>query len=257
MSEERASSEAGDDTDLDTLDDLLGLEPEEDAPAEEGEREQPVEEEQQPARRPPQSRGEHRVMQLRNKLREQEEENRRLRDAVLNQTRQPAYIPQPDPYRQAELDRQEAERVAQMMPHEAAAYYSSKAEQRMGQQLLQGRLEVADILDRQSFQQICRDEPMAGKLRDQVETLLSQARRNGSNPTREAIYNQLLAAQVRPRMNNAELTRARRQGRAAIARQTTQPGGGRSSVTQQRNGRAEESDAEFEARLRRVRIGDL
>lgn len=256
MSEDRDGADGSDGAgDLDALDDLLGLDPDagdELDPEPQGE----VTEDQPPPQPqpPPQTRGQRRVQALQTRLKAQEDENRRLRDAWLNQQRQPP--PQPDPYRTAEVQRLEAERVSLMSPAEAAQHYAAQAEQRMNSQFHAARFEVGDLLDRQSFQQLMREEPLFRKYADQVDEMLRVARQNGNNPTREALANQLLAQQVREN-TRTQSERQRRRGREAIARQTTQPGNGtRSTAAAARRGEADDHDAVVE-RLKNTRLGDV
>lgn len=251
MSEER---DADDGEDLDILDELL--EPElddedEETPEPSGEEQ---EEEPQEQRRP--SSRQRAIIRMRERLKREEDENRRLRDALLTQTRQPLPQQQVDPYRRAEEERQEAERVAQMMPHEQAAYYARKTEQNFQQQLLRQNLETRDMMDRQMFASLCSAEPMAQRLANQVEDTLVQARNQGMNPTREAIYNLLVGQEVRTRAKK-QTERQRKNGRAQIAAQTTQPGGTRSTAAGGRSRAAASPDAGLDDRLRKVSVGDV
>lgn len=254
MSEEREAADRGDADD--TLDDLLDLETD-DQPEEEIE--EPSSAEQQP-QEPEQRQTTLRTRQMRamrDRLNQEREDNRRLRasvDQLLIAQRTPQSAP--DPYRAAEALRMEQERVATMMPHEQAQYYAQQTEQRVNQQIVRARLEVADQIDRQNFAQLCRDEPAFARLAARVEQELATARGQGSNPTREALANQMLALEVREK-SRRDADKQRRSGRAAIARQTTQPGGSRSTAApeQRRNGR--DDDAALDARLRGVTIGDL
>jgi hypothetical protein len=256
--EERLSEDHGaeqsESGDLDQLDDLLGLEPEE-APPELDDQPEPEGAEPQAPQRTP-SREERRVQALRNRLKDAEDENRRMRESwAQSMARPPAPAPQPDYTQSAEFQRQEAERVATLMPHEQAQYYAQQAERRMQEQYARARVEVGDMFDRQSYAQLCREEPMARQLSGQVEQMLQMARQSGNNPTREALYNQLVATQVRDRTRKAAATQ-RRNGRQAIERQTTQPGNSRSTVAPSRGNREDDYDAVVE-RLRNTRLGDV
>src|SRR6266566_4156626 len=142
MSEDRAGIDPGEPDDLDQLDDDLGDDAEDDAEigdesGDEPEGDEPeaaTEPEPKPQRQP--SRAERSVRALRARAKAQDEEIKRLRmvqETMLTQTRQPPT--QPDPYRQAELDRKEAEDVALMAPHEVARYYAQKSESRVRQEL--------------------------------------------------------------------------------------------------------------------------
>lgn len=258
MSDERDDADdLGTADDRTALDDLLDLEPEEDSQAPERE---DVAEGDQPPRRAPdggtrEPRENRTIRAMRARMKQQEEDNRRLR-ANVDQLLTTSRAPQPDPYRNAENARLEAERVAQMMPHEQAQYYAGQAEQRMNQQLMRARLEVGDTIDRQNFAAVQREEPLARRWGSQIEEMLNLARTQGSNPTREALYNQLLAQQVRERTKR-DGDRQRAAGRRRIAQETTQPGGGRSTVAPaRRNGAADDYDAVVD-RLRNTRLGDV
>jgi hypothetical protein len=237
------------------LDDLLDLEPESGSEPEETESEEPSRQQPDGARQQPRA-GDRTITALRRTVRRQEEDNRRLRqnvDSLLATSRQQ---PQPDPYRNAEAQRQEAERVAMMQPHEQAQFYAGQAEARMTQQLMRARLEVGDTIDRQNFAAVQREEPLARRWGNQIEEMLNLARQQGSNPTREALYNQMLAQQVRDKTKR-DGDRQRVAGRRAIARETTTPGGGRSTAAPpRRNGAADDYDAVVD-RLRNARLGDV
>jgi hypothetical protein len=250
MSEEHVGNGADDADELDILDDLLGVEPDEDeaAPAEPEE----TEAEPEPQPRP---RSQRRIIALRERLKQQETENRQLRDRLLQTpVQQPA--PQVDPYRQAEQERLEAERVAQMMPHEQAQFYARRSEERFQQQLFRQNLETRDMLDRQLFTQLAAQEPMAQRLQNEVENTLQQARAQGMNPTREAIYNLLVGQEIRSRAKKQTETQ-RRNGRARIAAQTTQPGGARSTAGSTRGRQRDSETAGLDDRLRKVTVGDV
>jgi hypothetical protein len=248
MSDER------DGEDLDILDELLEPELDDEAvEAEEGEPSGEEQEEEQPQEQRRPSSRQRAILRMRERLKQESEENRRLRDQLLTQTRQPA-APPPDPYRRVEEERQEAERVAQMMPHEQAAYYARKTEQQFSQQLMRQNLETRDLFDRQIYQSLCAQEPMAQRLANEVENTLAQARNQGMNPTREAIYNLLVGQEVRNRAKK-QTDRQRKNGQARIAAQTTQPGGSRSTAAGGRRAAAD-PDAGLEDRLRKVTVGD-
>src|SRR4029077_17145617 len=152
----------------------------EDLPEEEAEDEPPPE----PRRRP--SARQRAVLRVRDRQSKLEEEKRNLRQVMerLSQP-QPPPAPQPvDPYRQQEIEQREAERVAQMMPHEQAQYYARKAKGEMSGELMRARIEVPDYLDRQSFDLLKQQEPMAERLSTKIEEALAHSRRNGMNPTR-------------------------------------------------------------------------
>lgn len=254
MSEDRGGTPVSGDEDLAALDDILDLDadPEAEAPREEVEQ---VPDE--PARPAPQTREERRVNALRERERELKEENRRLRadfDRMLAQSRAPAPAA-PDPYRQAEMQRLEAERLAMMAPHEQQAYHTQKVEQMVNERLLRAELTTADRLDRQNFAQLQRDEPAARRLAQEVEDGLILARQNNMNPTREAIYNVLIGQEVRNRMKQ-QTEKQRARGRQQIARETTRPGSTSSTAPAPRRGEQKRSEDLSEAELLE-RIGDM
>jgi hypothetical protein len=255
VSEERPGQPPGDDD----LDELLGDdEPEETGEGDELEPEEqesePEGEEPQPQARQP-SRAERRIQTLLKRDKEREGELKQLRDAVIARPQQPA--PQVDPARQAQLDREELERVAQMPYEEQARYWNNKTEQKLQQQMLRGNLETRDMLDRIQFQQTMREKRLPARYADEVESLLSQARQNGMNPSREwllkaAIGNEILTKKDR------ETDRQRRSGQRRIASQTTRPGAGTRSTAAGAGGRrGQGTAADDEALLRGVTLGDF
>jgi hypothetical protein len=252
LSEERAGLPEPDDTD-----DLDLEEPDEPDEAEEldvGEGEEPeaaqeTEIEARPEPKRP-SREQRRVQTLARRLRETEQEVARLRQQPLPQL-QPV-----DPYRQAELDRLEAERVMMMAPHEVAKYYADKNRTETTQALTRQQVQFGDMLDRQNFEALKREEKAAARLESQIENLLIQARQQGMNLTREAIYNQLFAQEARANLRRVA-EKQRKGGRERIAAQTVQPGQGRSGAAAPRRQRGEPTAEEDEALLRGVRLGDV
>jgi hypothetical protein len=255
MSEERDQDLSPDDADDTSILDEL-LEPELDGVEADEDEELPEEtiEDEPPEPRRPSSR-QRAAIRLRKRLEETEQENRRLRELALTQTRPPP-APAYDPYRQMELDRAEEERVLQMQPHQVAQYYAQKARQDSSREVMQAKIEVADLLDKQSFELLKQQEPMAARLAPQIEQALAASRQGGFNPTREALYNQMFATEVRAKAKKqAETQRA--QGRRRIAAQTTQPGGARSTAPSPRGRRpAERTLADIEADFKNVTLKD-
>jgi hypothetical protein len=264
MSEDRAGTDTGERDALDDLlepddDDLEGDGEEAEAGEDEGEEEPPEQEaEAEPPPPPQRSRAERRIEALRKRAREAEATNKRLTDQILGQTRQPQAPPPPiDPYRQAEFDRQEAERVQMMAPHEVAAYYANKTRQEVSQYLQRGQIEIADRLDKQSFETIKANDPVARRLADAVEDQLIAARRDGMNPTREMCLNTVFGREMRAKAQR-QADKQRTQGRRRIAAQTTRPGGNGSTAASPRGQRRrDDSDEALEARLKGVTMGDI
>jgi hypothetical protein len=254
MSEDRAGSDSGE------RDDLEGDGEEAETGEDEGDEEPPEQETEAepPPAAPQRNRAERRIEALRKRAREAEATNKRLTDQILGQTRQPqAPPPQIDPYRQAEYDRQEAERVQMMAPHEVAAYYANKTRQEVSQQMLRGQIETRDMLDRQHFETLKGADPIARRMSDAVENLLIAARNQGMNPTREMCLNTLFGQEMRAKAQR-QADKQRTQGRRRIAAQTTRPGSNGSTAASPRGQRRrDDSDEALEARLKGVTMGDL
>lgn len=209
-------------------------------------------EEQPPLRKPKEQRA---VEAWRKRAREAEAERKRLQEHIFRQQPQPQ-PPPVDPYRQAELDRLEAEQVAMLPVDQQIRHYVQKALQPVQRELANSRVQTGDQLDRQIFAGIKRDEPSARRLEPQVEEYLAAARAQGMNPTREAIYNLLIGQEVRQKaVRQAEAQR--RTGRRRIASQTTRTGVGRSTAAGPRQGRRDDTESGLDDRLRQVKVGDM
>lgn len=249
MSENRGDQEPDETLDLDLDDDTEGLEAEEldvgdDVP----------EPEPEPEPQPRQlSREARRVAALRERNRAQEAELRRLRELAIARAQQPAPQPQVD---QAAAERAELERVAQLSYDEQARYWGQRAEQRTQHALLRQGLETRDMMDRMEFRQLQQTEPAARRLADDVEAGLAAARSRGMNPSREEIYNLLLGQELR-RKSQSQTEKQRKAAQQRVASQQVRPqstasttGGG------PRDRRGGNTDADLDARLKSVTVGD-
>lgn len=257
MSEERAGQESGE---RDDLDELLDRDEDEAAP-EEGEELDLGEggeegSEEQPEEPPRQTHDQRRRVRQRDELRELRETNRRLLEAVTRQPAQSQFPQQPDPARQAQLDREEAERVAQMPFEEQSRYWTRKTEERLQQQMLRGNLETRDMLDRIQFQQVMRERRLPARYATEVDNLLAQARQNGMNPTREWLLKTVIGGEVLERKER-DTERQRIRGQRRIASQTTRPSGTRSTAASGGGRRNQDQAADDEALLRGVSLGDV
>jgi hypothetical protein len=155
------------------------------------------------------------------------------------------------------MQRQENERLAMMQPHEIAAYTEQKLRNEFQGQLLRTQVETRDLVDKQMFDTLKGRDRDATRFSAQVEELLIAARNQGANPTREFLLNTIVGAEKR-RLDRENESKLRRRGARQIAAQTTQPGGGRSTVGNgsRRAAREDDSDEAFERRLRNTTIGD-
>ena len=210
-----------------------------------------------PEPEPKPTRAEQRIRALRRQTKEQGEELKRLRDAVLARPAAQPAAQQPDPLRQAQLDREEVERVAQLPYDEQARYWNRKTEDRISQRLQFNELRTGDLLDQQNFRQVMRDRRLPARYATEVENLLAQARQNNMNPTREWLLKTVIGEEVLSRKDR-ETERQRNSGRRRIASQTTRPGGAARSTAASAGGRRNQNqDADDEALLRGATLGDV
>lgn len=257
MSEERDRQEPADD-----LDDILD-DPDLDDPdtTEDPSADDPIEPDREPEgdtqiAQPP-SRAQRRIIRQQERIKELEAENRRYQDHVLQRQQQPPAQTQPDPGRQALLDQQERERVALLPLEEQGQYWARKSEERTQQALLRQGLETRDMLDRIQFDNILRDRKLPARYREQVESLLGQARQNGMNPTREWLLNAVVGQEVLSRKDK-DVTRQRQAAQGRIANQTVRAGGAsRSTAAPASNRRGGNQAAEDDALLRGITVGDF
>jgi hypothetical protein len=254
MSEDRAGQEP-ETEDLDLLDEELGIEPDEEDSLDTGE-DTNVEAEpsQAPASPPPPNREHRRIQALRETRKRAEEEARQLR-AELDRlrTQQPMPQPQADPYRAAEEARREAEQVALMTPHEVAAYYANKSEQRMRRELADYQARFGDLLDKQSFEAVKARWPAARQMASEVESALITLRSQGQNFPREVIFRQIWADKALARAEKQE-AQQRTAARRRVASQTTRPGSPRNGAAPQQRPR-DDSDEALIQRLKNTTVG--
>ena len=254
MSEERTGQEPGERDDLDELlepdepedDPDLGTEPDDTEP----------EPELEPEPEPPASRASRRITRQQAELRELRETNKRLLDAVTRQPAQPQYQQQPDPARQAQLDQQEAERVAQMPLEQQGRYWADKRAQEFQQRIALTELRTADMLDRNEFKQIMRERRLPARYATEVENLLAQARQQNMNPSREDVLYRVIGREWVEKKDR-ETDRQRIRGQRRIASQTTRPSGTRSTAASAGGRRNQNQAADDEALLRGVSLGDV
>lgn len=243
MSEERTGPGPGEADDLDLNDpEHEGEDQEQDYDLGIGEPEEPEPETETVAEPPPRRRGSETIRTLRSQNRELADRLKRLEDAAIARgTASP--MQQPDPMLQAQRDREETERVAQMPYEEQARYWARKSEERVQQQIIRGSLETRDLLDRQSFQQIMRERRLPGRYSTEVENLLVQARQNGMNPSREWLLNAVIGQEVLAKKER-EGERERIRGQRRVASQQVRPGTGRSTAAGGAGRRREADDDE-------------
>ena len=157
-----------------------------------------------------------------------------------------------DPYAQQRALEAERERVAQLMPHEAAEYWANKAIQQNNQANVALRIEMLESRDQASFDALKASNVAAARLAQQVEADVRQLRAVGiyTIGRREAFYARLgqevaeRGARAAPRQRAAAARR--------VAGQTVRPGSGRGGVA---TGTGNRVDAD-EALLRSAAVRD-
>lgn len=113
-------------------------------------------------------------------------------------------------------------RLAEMEPWERSEFLTNE-------RLASFEAQTAERLDKQYFESLCARDPVAAKMKDQVETEIAALRARGQNVDRDTMLTFLLGQQFR---KNA----ARATGRAAKTaaqnreRQTARPGAARSDT---------------------------
>ena len=129
---------------------------------------------------------------------------------------------------QAEADR---ERMAleQMDPYERLQYQSQKQAADTKAQIDRLQFQMADSADRTEFASKAARVPALAAVADDVESLLSQMRANGTTAPRETIATYVLGQRALARGTGSK-TRAAKAGAARIASATARPSGARSDV---------------------------
>lgn len=217
--------------------------PEGDDPAGEGEGEPEGEELE---RQRPLSRSERRFQKLANETREAKEEAANAKRR-LDEIERQRNIPNAEEMRRRELVEEEEARLAG--PEAFADLKIRRSEGRIAAQLNGMAFRQADIDDKASFRELAADHPAIKAIAAEVEETLAQYRRNGNNPTREAVAKYLLGDRLLKRAP-AQQRRQVKDGQRRVAAQTTRRGtGGGGDV--RRDGRpAADSLKAIEARLK-------
>lgn len=160
---------------------------------------------------------------------------------------------QQNPYQAQQEAQAEAERVANMLPHEQVAYYAQRTEARFQQQLAVHQFNTYDQMDRQNFATSARTSATRERLMPQVEQTLNQFRAQGISLTREQVYLGLLGMETERRATQ-QAGRQRQQGQRRVLAQTVRPANGRGDVPRGDRGAGQDAD---ERLLRQIAIGDV
>lgn len=252
MSDERNDAGSLPDDDVELSDDFEPDEPEEELDAGEepegdGSQEEPAEE---PRERAPRTRSQGRRERQAAAIRESREQISRLERELL-QLRQQATQPRIDPYEQQRRDQAEREQVALMPLEQQAQYWTNRSEQRVAQALAQQRFELADQIERASWEQSCRADPMRRRYMSKVEETLNSYAPGQVRPPREVVFRYLIGDEI-DRKRSADGGRQRNQAARRVRGQTTQPSNGRSDGARARTQGANGQDNSLEALRRRV-----
>lgn len=123
----------------------------------------------------------------------------------------------------------EAARLELMTPEERIEYRLQQSEARHAQELRALRWETAEREDKARFERFQQDNPRAKRYVEDVEKLLDQARRGGTNLPRETVFYYLLGKKVAENTKNKGAT-TRQAGRENVRREQTRPSAGRGDV---------------------------
>lgn len=208
------------DDELDTVDEVEDEDLDEDTEPEETEDDDVDDvDEPEPVRQP--SRGERRVASATKIAAEAKAETKRLADELAALKAERARP-------QGETQAQRQARLDEMEPWDRQAYLQNERLNRL-------EFDGTDRLDRLDFKATCRDDPVAAKLEQEVESRLSAMRANGFNSTRDAIYTFMLGERAKANkgratgkaQRTAAANRDRQQARPGNARGDTAPSGAR------------------------------
>jgi hypothetical protein len=251
MSEERtvdAGNPPGDDVELSDEYDEPEIGEELDAGDEEGGEEPPIEDESPPEEPRTQRRDRGRRERQAAVIRESRERIERL-ERELQASRQTQQAPRIDPYEQARRDEAERQQVASLPYEQQGLYWAQKSEQRVAAALAQQRADLADQIERSSWESRCAADPMRRRYQDRVEQTLATYPPGQPRPPREAVYRYLIGDEI-DKKRASDGGRQRRQAAQRVRSQTTQPSNGRSDAPRERGN--ESSDNSVEALRRRV-----
>lgn len=165
--------------------------------------------------------------------REANERAERAERLVAERTAQPQESPQA-----------RAERLAMMDPDDRVAYLLNEQQQRTDQRLAQIEFRATDSADRTAFEGMCARNPVAAKLKDQVEERLAELRRTNLTAPRETVLKYLLGERALANAGRAN-GNANRRADENRTRQTARPGSPRSDTSGGRTGGVSEQEARF------------
>lgn len=169
-----------------------------------------------------------------------ERENRARLEGQLQGRQPPAAPVDPAAEERAFLDS-----LQMLSSDQQALAIGRRVEQRTSQALMGMELRIADRLDKERFDRLTRDDPVAQRLAGRVEELIAAERMQGRNPDRETALNYLAGKELREKSGRAAAEQ-RRIGQRRIAAETTRPANSRSTAAA---GNARRSDTNSEAAI--------
>jgi len=183
------------------------------------------------------SRAERRVQQALTEAKAAKAETERLRLEI-----QQARTAQP-----VESQAQRQERLMLMDPDQRVDYLLRERQQQEDARFARLEFQMADSADRTAFEGLCARNPVAAKLKTNVEDYLAEMRRNGTTAPRETVLRYVIGDRALANAPRAT-TRARNTADANRQRQAARPGAARSDA----GGSSRTATNEAEARRKRL-----
>lgn len=154
-----------------------------------------------------------------------------------------ALTARPSTQAQTESAAARAERLAMMDPEERLRYELQETTGSLRNELASIRFEAQESADRTAFEAECARNPVAAKLKDQVEERLREMRASGTTAPRATILRYVLGDRMLANAGRAK-GKAQRTAEGNIARQTARPGSARGdAIADSRRGGADSAAA--------------
>jgi len=205
---------------------------------EDQEGDEPSEEDEPPARRP--SRGENRVSVATRTAAEAKREAEALRAELAALKAERNTPPRETP-------EQVRARLEQMDPYDRLQYERQQDRQEFQQSLQRIEFNSQETADKAAYESLCARNPVAAKLKQDVEDRLADMRRNGTTAPRETVLRWVIGDRALANAGRAS-GRAQRTAATNRDRQQARPGNGRADVAPS-NDRGANSKAVRDKRL--------
>lgn len=193
--------------------------------------------EPEPERKKPLSKGQRQFIDLRRRAQEAEDRARRAEEKADRASGAVDILSRQPQRNQAELDREEQERLESLSPAEQAKYLVNKERQQIQGAFAQQNYQFADRMDKADFKQLCRENPAVAEIAQEVEDRLAKLRREtGTSVEREIMADKILGERVRMKaVKNLDKQRARTEEKTR--QHTARAPGARSDVAGERSSR--------------------